>query len=141
MLYKFGENEDVFRRGLVDFDRMSRPDQSKLHLLLLSQFMLGLGDSIATPDRSDTFAKFIDGAVAMSVRTPGGGQWWGKFRGATQMLAPGYAAQLDELATRTDLPDMLEFMPWFVPEDAGRGDSYGPIGHRSWNCPLTSRSM
>ena len=62
-LYKLSEQTEILRRGSVDWDGLSGEEQAKLHFLLLSQFMLGVGDSIATPDRSDPFAHFIDGAV------------------------------------------------------------------------------
>ena len=50
-LYRILENESVFRAGSDDFSALTPSDQSKLHLLLLSQFMLGLGDSVASPTR------------------------------------------------------------------------------------------
>ena len=120
LLYKLAEYEDIMRRGSVDFDGMTKADQTKVHLLLLSQFMLGLGDSIASPDRADRLARFVDGAVASSLSTPGFKQWWGRFRGLPQVLAPEYVDHLERLAPNSI--DMLEFMPWFVPDESKSED-------------------
>ncbi len=112
-LYKILDNESVFRGGTADFDALSSADQTKLHLLLLSQFMLGLGDSVASPNRADAFSTFIDNSVAMGVSVfP---QWWSRFKGMPEGLAPDYAAHIEALAP--DAPSVRETMPWFYQDN------------------------
>ena len=110
-LYKILENDDVMRRATVDFEGMSGSDQTKAHLLFLSQFMLGLGDSIASPDRSDTFATWIDNVVAMGLKTAP--SWWSRFKGTPESLVPDYVARVEALAP--ELPSLHQSMPWFDP--------------------------
>ena len=114
-----GKHVSPWRRGATDFDGLSGEERSKLHFLLLSQFMLGLGDSIATPDRSDSFAQFIDGAASSSLNLfP---QWWKTFRGAPEFFAPNYTRHVGDLARQADAPDVLEFMPWFAVDESEKG--------------------
>ena len=115
-LYRILENESVFRAGSDDFSALTPSDQSKLHLLLLSQFMLGLGDSVASPSRADAFSSFIDSSIAIGTATfP---EWWNEFRGWPQGIAPEYVARIDALAP--EAPELFDNMPWFRP-DEGEG--------------------
>ena len=94
-------------------DALSGADQTKLHLLLLSQFMLGLGDSVASPNRADAFSAFIDNSVAMGASVfP---QWWSRFKGMPEGLAPDYVAHIEALAP--DAPSLRETMPWFYQDN------------------------
>ena len=115
-LYKLEEKTDIWRRGTVDFEGLSKDDQSRLHYLLLSHFMLGLGDSIATPDRSDQFASFIDTSVAFMAHTPGLSQWWNKWKRTVggQDATKSYVAHIERMSP----PDLLEALPWFEPDDS-----------------------
>ena len=81
-----------------------------------------MGDSIATPDRSDQFATFIDTAVAITAGAPGFSQWWSRFKGALQAMVPSYVDRIDQIAQSPDTPDLLEFMPWFVPDESKSAD-------------------
>ncbi len=120
LLYKALDHSDIWRRGCVDFDGLSGEEQSKLHFLLFSQFMLGLGDSIATPDRSDPFARIMDTAAASSLPIPGFRQWWETFRGAPELINPDYTRHIESLAAQPGALDPLEFLPWFSNESNGK---------------------
>ncbi len=108
-LYKILDNESVFRAGGADFAALSPGDQSKVHLLLLSQFMLGLGDSVASPKRGDEFSSFIDGSIALGTKIFR--EWWDHFRGWPLDIAPEYVARLEALAP--DAEKLADTMPWF----------------------------
>ena len=113
-LYKILENESVFRAGVNDFSGLAPGDQSKVHLLLLAQFMLGLGDSVASPTRSDAFSSFIDSSIAIAPTAfP---EWWNKFRSWPREVAPDYVTRIETLAP--DAPRIAEAMPWFRPDDS-----------------------
>ncbi len=115
-LYRVLENESVFREGSADFSALSHGDQSKVHLLLTSQFMLGLDDSVASPDRADEFSSFIDGSIAIGAKEfP---QWWNRFKGMPESLAPDYVARIEALAP--DAPTIRDTMPWFGPDNPER---------------------
>ncbi len=118
-LYKLVDNVDIWRRGSVDFESLSGEEQSKLHWLLMSQFFVGLGDSIATPDRRDPLARFIDGAISrVLLGLPGFRSWWTTFKRAPEQVTPEYTTYLESLADQYDGRDPFEYAPWYVPDAA-----------------------
>ena len=110
---------DIWRRGSADFYSLSRTEQTQLHQVLLYHFMLGWADSLIDPTRSNEFAEFLDTGFAAVIRTPGFGQWWEQFKGLVQGLNPDYYDRIEAL----DPPNMLEFIPWFAPENSELEDA------------------
>ena len=103
---------DIWRKGTTDFESLSKREQTQLHTVLFYHLMLGWADSTIDPKRSTEFAQFLDVAFASVVRTPGGTQWWDRFKGLFQPLSPGYYARIES----ADPPNLLEYIPWSVPD-------------------------
>ncbi len=116
LLYRLGENDELFRKGMADFRGLSKSEQTRLHVLFASNFFLGWGDSIIDPERADDFADLVDSSIALVVATPGMGQWWRHFRSGMVGLAADYVNRIDQTVSATGSVNILETMPWLAQE-------------------------
>ena len=106
---------DVLRRASVDFDGLSKTDQTRVHVWLLSQCWLSFGNNLVDPQRKSPFTSISDGVTAHLVRAPGFSQWWNTSKPLIGALAQEYVDRIDDLSPSQ--PDLHEFSPWFAPDE------------------------
>ncbi len=107
------EMVEIWRRGTTDFESLTNHEKSRLHFLLLGQFMLGQAQRMVDPEGSEALSKLVDYFIAVTVNQPGCRQWWQTFSG----LVPDkeYVERIDKYPGAQNVR-WKDDLPWFSPD-------------------------
>ena len=105
----------TFRRGLNDFQNLTKEEQMAVHGLLLKILFMGQTHFLLHRHRlmQGEFANAMQALDVRLLRSPGVAQWWNAMR---PLIAPDYAAHLDGLLERYEGPALTELLPWCEPD-------------------------
>ena len=114
---------DAFRRASLDYFSLPGLDQTRVHSFLERSWRIGYANYLIDPKSENPLSSLVDTTFAITLKTPGFEQWWGRFKVAPQAIGQGYVERIDEMRRSPDLPTVYELGPWYHPGDTNGASS------------------
>jgi hypothetical protein len=73
---------DVFRKGMFDFEGLSKAEKTRIHVWLLQNFWISFTNDFVDPRRRNPFTEISDWISTSTFSTPGFSQWWAAAKAA-----------------------------------------------------------
>jgi len=105
------EMNELLRRGVVDFDSLTDPEKSRLHMILWTHYMLGQAQRMIDPAGGEELSKFADYLVSSTMKQPGFQKWWRSVKHA--LPDQEYVQRIDDYV----IPQAVmweNWLPWFT---------------------------